>query len=360
MSVSPTHPPRLAQTWASPVILAQGPQLRQPVLVVSSDRLDLFWEGQNAIYHRYGDGSAWQPPIRLVGGRQPAAVSDRSGALHLAFANDYSGRYEIYYTVRKGHAWSLPQNVSLTPGTSAYPQVLIAPDGVVHLLWEDDSPGYPVIYHARQRATWRWDGRPIPHAAGRRPCGAFDTTGRMHVVFQTGDEGDIAGDVFYTCWDGRSWSAPQRLSDGTHPAAGPHLVVDGADTVHVVWRERAEPYERIVHTCAQSQVWSEPQPLSAPLERGGWPALAAGNGLVAAVWDYLETLEYSARPTAKGEWQAIELAVAENYRPQEPWLALAETGEAHLVWLCANAQGDTEIHYTRRHGQEHRVFLPRV
>ncbi len=360
MPVSPSHPPRLAQTWTSPVILAQGPQLRRPVLAVTTDRLDLFWESQNAIYHRYGDGRAWQPPMRLVGGRQPAAVYDRDGALHLTFANDYAGRYDIYYSVRKDYAWTLPQNVSLTPGTSAYPQVVIAPDGAVHLLWEDDSPGYAVIYHARQRSAWRWDGRPIPHAAGRRPCGAFDKAGKLHVVFQTGDDDLSSGDVFYTRWEGKAWSPPQRLSDGTHPAAGPRIGVDETGAVHVVWRERTEQHDRIVYTRAQDQNWSEPQPLSAALEQGGWPALAIGHGLVAVVWDYLETLEYSACPAGQAEWQTVELAVAENYRPQEPWLVLAETGEAHLVWLCANAQGETEVHYTRRHGQEHRVFLPRV
>jgi hypothetical protein len=227
-------------------------------------------------------------------------------------------------------------------------------------LWEDNTPGYPVIYHARQRGTWRWDSRPVPHAAGRRPCGAFDTTGRLHVVFQTGDTEGAAGDVFYTCWEGRNWSSPQRLSDGIHSAAGPRVVVDGTDTVHVVWREQFEQYERIGYISAQNGVWRAPQPLSPPLEQGGQPALAVGNGWVAAVWDYLETLEYSASPVGQGEWQAVELAVAEDYRPQEPWLVLAETGEAHLVWLCANAQGETEVHYTRRHGQEHRVFLPRV
>ncbi len=360
MSVSPSHPPRLAQTWTSPVILAQGPHLRRPVLAVTTNRLDLFWENQNAIYHRYGDGSAWQPPLRLVGGRQPAAVYDGGGNLHLTFANDYAGRYDIYYAVRKDSAWILPQNVSLTPGTSAYPQVVIAPDGVVHLLWEDDSPGYAVIYHARQRSAWRWDGRPIPHAAGRRPCGAFDRVGRLHVVFQTGDDDLTHGDVFYTRWEGKGWSPPQRLSDGSHPAAGPQVAVDESGVVHVVWRERLAQHERIVYTRAHEESWSEPQPLSAALGQGGWPTLATGNSLVAVAWDYLETLEYSACPVGQTEWEAVELAVAENYRPQEPWLVLAETGEAHLVWLCANVQGETEVHYTRRQGQGHRVFLPRV
>ena len=203
MSITPSHPATLSVAWSSPLVLSSdNHDIDAPKIAIAPDTGTpiVTWQAGKAIMVSRHDGVTWQMPARIIGGIHPSANFDANGDLHLAFANDYSGRLEIYHTVLANGFWTLPLNVSLTPGASYHPQMAIAPDGSLHLVWGDHSTGYPSIYHGWQRSGWHWDNQAIPNAAGQRPAAVFDAAGRLHVAFQTGDDTFTRGDVLIFAW----------------------------------------------------------------------------------------------------------------------------------------------------------------
>ncbi|NOX61310.1 MAG: hypothetical protein GXP42_05105, partial [Chloroflexi bacterium] len=354
------HPANISEAWSTPKTLIEDEHLQHPVIAAGpGSTLTAFWESAEAIYYSHYRKDAWTSPIRLSGGIQPSAAYDTRGDLHVAFANNFSGQYEIYVTHRTNPSWTLPLNVSSTPGRSSWPCILVAPDGKRHLVWQDDTPGYAMIYHAMELSEWQWQSAPIPNAAGRRPVATFDANGRLHLCFQTSDDALSGGDIVYTqLWNGE-WSTPRQLSDGQHPAGFPRVNASNTGEVHVVWRERWVDQDRIMTALYRQDEWSAATTISPPLDRGSaLSAAQARGGWVQCIWDYMETVEHA--HCAEGIWDGVELVGAENYRPWSLALAVDDANQAHALWVVGR-EGRMQLrHCVREPLAPHQTFLPFV
>lgn len=350
MASPQSHPTQLSPAWTAIATLSQGQRLRHPDLTITpGSRVSAVWEANRSVMVSHLSGQAWQTPLRLIGGIQPVITSGPSGVLHLAFANNYSGRYEIYYTSWSGRNWSLPVNVSYTSGDSLQPVVLVTSSGALQIMWEDRTPGYPVIYHGWQRSDWQWESRPVPNSAGRRPAACLDAGGRLHLAFQTGEDNLTSGDVLYTCLQDGVWLPPQLLSSGSHPAAGVALAVDRSGMVHAVWRESHPEANIIAYASGRPGVWSTPQTISPLLDSGAFPGLAASEeGCLHVAWDQAEVLEHVQRAVGAPVWAPVEMAAAEYYRLGRPSLAVDSAGLLHTIYILQKPEGQGELRYTVR------------
>ncbi len=350
MASPKAHPTQLSPAWTAASTLSQGQRLRHPILTVTpSDQQSAAWEADKSILVSHCLDGIWQPPVRLIGGVQPVITSAEDGALYLTFANNYSGRYEIYVTIWDGSRWSLPVNVSYTSGDSLQPVVLVGANGVLHAVWEDRTPGYPIIYHAWRRSDWRWESRPIPNSAGRRPAACLDLNGRLHVAFQTGEDSLTSGDILYTCLQDGNWSPLQLVSSGAYPAAGAAMAADPSGMVHVVWRERRQEADVIAYASGRPSVWSTAQTISPLLDRGAFPDLAvAGDGRLHAAWDHTEVLEHVQTAAGQSNWMPVEMAAAEFYRLGRPSLVVDGAGHLHSIWIVQKPEGQGELRYSAR------------
>lgn len=356
------HPASLSTAWSTGTTIASGLRFQRPTLAVANGQAHAVWQADNAIVHSQREGETWRAPARICGGAQPHAGQDGAGRLHVLFSNDFSGRYDIYHCTWNGRYWSLPLNISMTPGSSWRAQLAIDSSGREHAVWEDHSPGYPMIYYGWRRLGWRWQGSALPHAAGRRPAAVFGPDDGLHVAYQTGDDGLQSGDIYYTMHKGGGWTSPQLISSGDHPAGNVRLAVDGEGRVHAIWRERRPDAEVILYASGRPQEWIAPQEISPVLSHGGAPDLTIARGrFLHGVWPYTEIVEQAQRDLQAPQWEAVELAAAENYSIGELTLVADEAGALHAAWLSHKPQEQCELRYAVREPLlPHQTFLPRL
>jgi hypothetical protein len=75
--------------------------------------------------------------------------------VHLVYANEFAGQYDIFYTTWTGDGWATPENVSNTSGTSSQPALAVKPDGGLILVWTDTTEGYNRIYYGwKDNGVW--------------------------------------------------------------------------------------------------------------------------------------------------------------------------------------------------------------
>lgn len=61
-----------------------------------------------------------------------------------------------------------------------------------------------------------------------------DQSGLLHLFWSPHNDGPQS--LYYTQWDGRSWSEPQDIYNGTQ-ISGPSAVVDTRGTIHLIWSD---------------------------------------------------------------------------------------------------------------------------
>ncbi|MEK9176358.1 MAG: hypothetical protein AAB520_02875, partial [Patescibacteria group bacterium] len=71
------------------------------------------------------------------------------------------------------------------------------------------------------------------------PATVADSKGYLHVVWQELTPGQVWTGVnpgiYYSRWNGDTWSTPLKISENTDFAENPAIAVDSNNTVHVVW-----------------------------------------------------------------------------------------------------------------------------
>jgi len=100
-------------------------------------------------------GGAWSAPVnisRTAGDSAgPSLVEDAAGALHLVWYDNTPGNWEILYAVRQSSGlWTSGANVSQTPGRSGQPRLFFDARNVLHLAWADDTPGDFDVYYTKK------------------------------------------------------------------------------------------------------------------------------------------------------------------------------------------------------------------
>jgi len=111
------------------------------------------------IYHAWrGNGGFWSAPQNISNspGQSafPQMAVDEGGIVHLIWVNNASGNNDIYYTRRGNNStWSSPQNISQDSGDSAFPQLAVERSRVVHVVWQDDAMEAHDIYYVRAAST---------------------------------------------------------------------------------------------------------------------------------------------------------------------------------------------------------------
>lgn len=99
-----------------------------------------------------------------------------------------------------------------------------------------------------------------------------DSKGYLHVVWMevvpeqiwTGSNPGI----YYSRWNGDTWSTPLKISENTGFASSPSIAVDSTDTVHVVWDDESYAGDSlpvvVYKTRSASGIWSAIETLTRP------------------------------------------------------------------------------------------------
>ncbi|MER5434678.1 FG-GAP-like repeat-containing protein [Streptomyces sp. NPDC002588] len=209
-----------------------------------------------------------------------------------------SGRSEAYAaTLATGDSWSAPAKVSnaatyagLGYGTVGRPQIAFdGQGGLVVSYWMNvNTQYYRVMTNARPFGTDTW---PTPQeiAASRElPTLASAPDGSVHLVWQDGNgtlqtmgRPDAAS----------AWGPPQTAATAVGDPGGVPEPLAGPDgDITLVWFDRAAGAEDVRTTTYDSStgVWSAPKTLSAGVAKPSSDATIAPDGSVHALWPELD------------------------------------------------------------------------
>jgi len=343
--------------WTEPLNISNtGDDSRTPAMAVDgSGVVHVVWEEGDRIYHSYGSGQNWSPPSRVATGERPAIAIDGQNRPHVVFANEIGGNFEIYYVRWEGSAWSLPRNVSSTSGVSSNPDIAIADDGTIHVVWADNTPGYSVIYHAKSTNGTLWSNFPIPSANGGVPAIAIGDDGIVHVSWQNLDEEFNCYDIYHSQWDGSAWSLPENISDSLNDSTIADMAVAGDNTVHLVWEERVGGNYEVYYSGGWSFNWSVQENVSNSAADSYLPSIAIdGDGTRHVAWEETASphcISYRKWQVATSSWLESEAIATDPVAVSDPVLFADSAETLHIVWVEYIAPGNWDIFYSTQGDQ---------
>src|SRR5262249_48882749 len=96
-------------------------------------------------------GKTWSKPADISSSpgvsSDPAVDVGKDGSVVAGWCDtsgaDASPDVHFARSADGGKTWGKPSNISSTPGASTEPDVDISPDGTIHVIWLDASPGNP-------------------------------------------------------------------------------------------------------------------------------------------------------------------------------------------------------------------------
>lgn len=352
----------LVPGWSQPRNLSnsRGRVVNPVVLAGPNGLLHAIWEQDNRIFHTVRQGGVWSTPSSLATGFQPAAGLARNGEVHLAFSNQFFGRYRVFHVVWNGEFWSLPRLVSKTSGNATSPALAIDRSGLVHASWADTSPGFSIIYHGWLDSTWL--NEPIPNARGDIPALVQDARqDKLYLAYQAAGVSGSQRDVFFTQGYLYNWPSPENISlSSDSESTNAALAADGQGKVHVVWQEQTGASSRIRYRSGVQSAWSAVRDLSDGAQSAQQAAIAVTQAShVHVVWQQGNTLVYRRRFLGGESWEPAKVLVANEGGLGEPVITGAPNGELNLGWTGRTAISERDLFLSQREpALRPKVFIP--
>ncbi len=296
------------------------------------------------------DNSHWSPPVQVTStgynSINPAVHAAPDGTVHLVWQEYTFGDYSIYYSKKIGNFWSDPINISTAPRSCYYPDVVAGTDGTVHVVWfMADWEGDDQI-HYRQYDGSKWlttEQLTNSYQDVHLPSIALDENNDPWVVFAHINSANY--NIYCMRHDGTDWLTPELIGYTNINYEFP-TIRSGPDgsIMHVAYRrDRSDPC-RIYYADHDGSAWT---PVDIVYEYSGdymWePDVSVDSGgFVHIVWTRGDRAYYTTN--ASGTWSApVDFSPSNIERPQ---VAAHSSTYVHTIW-CLNSQ---DIYYKRFDG----------
>jgi hypothetical protein len=198
--------------------------------------------GKYEIYYKKSTdgGATWSPTKRLSWNsgesKRPVIATDSSGQVHVVWSDDSFGPYELYHkkSTDGGITWSGASRLTWLSGSSIYPAVCTDLSNNVHVAWHDDTSGNWEIYYKRSTdggTTWTTRRLTWDTSSSMRAAIASDSNGFVHVVWK--------GLYYKRSTDGgKTWGSNKQISDGG--SAG--IAISSLDNIYIARYNNNEIY----------------------------------------------------------------------------------------------------------------------
>ncbi len=336
--------------------------------------------GLNAPFDSAGEDDA-DPEIRCLSNHVLSGMWNSKDDLGGTVGNDRDifhalGVGRLYHRPRPAAPWAIFDS-------DADARVDIAQrGGVVHIVWESANSGgflstgsdfdiYHVAYSGgvfQPQQVVNTNGG-IDGGDDHDPAIAIDRSGHLHVAWSS--ESDIGGtvgtdaDIFYTMYDGSTWSAPQLVNaSGTSDSIDdlePKIAVDAAGVVHVAWYERLSSISgQLAYSQRVAGVWSAREiptvPNATDWNPGSFDLAVEPGGVAHLVWNSWADHDGAGSDTdifwsrrVAGMWATAELVndygTADSSPDDAPQLAVAPDLEVYAVWAGSYDGGGAGTDY---------------
>lgn len=291
-------------TWTTGQRITWGERLfRYPHFALdSSGNPHVAWYdeayGHNEIYYKMSPdgGATWTSSRRLTWAtwsRYPRVAADSSDNPHVVWRDAMSGDWEVYHKTSTdgGATWLASRRLTWTSGSSGDPAIAIDPADNLHVVWADDTPGNFEIFYRKSPdggATWAAN-RQLTWTAEDSvfPMLSADPSGHLHLVW--GDNTPGSTEIYYkkSTDGGATWTPAKRITWGSSLLIGPDIATDPSGNPHVVWMDDTSGNDEIYYTKSTNggDNWSLSNRLTWNPGRSGWPDIATDpSGNVHVVW----------------------------------------------------------------------------
>ncbi|MBU4189534.1 MAG: hypothetical protein KJ886_00865 [Candidatus Thermoplasmatota archaeon] len=241
--------------------------------------------------------SAWKTDVRLTNDSadswQPQIAIDSKNNIHVVWSDMRTGKAEVFYKKYDGKNWTEDIRLDYNEnGASAFPAITIDEQDCIHVTFADNrrTDYRDEIYYTKNNGGGWTEPERITVDSGFIGGGwgpqsglniVTNPSGTKIYIFWAGardyDSYNNGHDIFYTYYDGTSWSPVQDDLENTHPDCCSHyqnVVMDTFETLHLVYNS-LEPagggysYFNITYRSFY-QNWSEPLNLG----EGARPSIA--------------------------------------------------------------------------------------
>ena len=332
----PTIPASSSDSWDVTAAVAKD----GTVYAVWTERI----ANNSVLYYSIRSGGEWSEPKGTYIGEDPYVMVAPDGVAHLVYANEQGGKYDIFYCYWQGTRWSPSKNVSYTSGTSSQPAIAAKADGTLIVVWTDTTEGKARLYFGWQVGSL-WNTYPVPHTdGGSFPDIAPWTYNRVWVIWQ----GQSLEDDRYHIWGmgglavGNDWPnlGAQSLSDNlSGDALAPRLAGLPSRGAFAVWQQNKGSSGGEVYysdNVVRGDYWETGVNLSqsaAPSER---PAIAAhSSGQVDVAWDEGDHILFTSRHSQHGAWTSPMAIANGDSTIGEVALAAGVRNRSHALWAQA-------------------------
>jgi len=355
----------------------------------------------------------WKPTRRITWtlgrSRIPAIAAHSTGYIHVAWADDTPGNFEIYYkkSTDWGGTWMEAKRLSWTSGDSISPSMTADGAGRIHVVWDDYTPANIGKYY-RRSTDWgtTWSEVKVLSKPGHYALGGniiFDTSSHLHVAWS--DDDGVKRDIYYTkstdaggtwstsrviastpgrsfapelaadgsgClfafWDddtpgdfdlyntkstdwGASWTWPKRITWNSGDSTYPSIAVDPSGYLHVVWSDEAPGNMNIFYRKSSDAgvSWTA-------IRRLTWTASGSYDPSIKAdSWGYLHVIYvndldryeifYKESMDGGANWMPNKRLTWGSRDSFNPALAIDSSNSLHVVWAYGDSSFPEEIYY---------------
>ena len=215
------------------------------IAIAADDTLHVVWydntPGYYLVYHAYKSNGYWNnAPLSQAQGTAPDVMVDDTSTVHVVWQEKGVGSsyYEVFHTQWNGHSWSLPENVSDTPGSHSLSAVVAGGGSNIHILWEEQLSQNSQIYHSSGHQGYWSVPNPVCRDSrqGHQPALAVDGMGYAYVIWLEGQRflGSQIGPT------GGEWWPPYIVAQSAYGLNHPSMDVGPDGSIHAVWAERSE------------------------------------------------------------------------------------------------------------------------
>jgi hypothetical protein len=227
-----------------------GPQ----VAVDASGNISVVWESDDirfgALFSHSTDGGAtFSIPIDLAtntgGSFGPQLVVAVDGSISVVWEDDFDFQSDISFSrsTDKGETFSAPKNLSNNTGFSFRAQIAVDVSGNIDVVWVDNTAGnYDVLF---SRSSDRGATFSSPKNLSNSPGDSLnaqigvDANGSVYVIWPDTVPPVFNKDIFFTRSSdgGANFSVPANLSNNTGKSSNPWISVDAAGGINLTWQD---------------------------------------------------------------------------------------------------------------------------
>lgn len=228
--------------------------------------------GKDVFVVTSSDGERWSAPVSVGQTRfieeKPALVEDAEGKLHLIYASNTSGTYQLYAsTSSDGKAWDTPAAITAAEGHAKAPALAVTPTGVA-LAYQDLGGACHVM---RRSLGGEWGPGRLVDVSGGMPALAHDGEG-LRVIFHRQEK------LFESVERAGNWSKAVQIS-GAGPMREPALARIAGKLSLAYSVQTSRGTWQVATQVVGPSGWGQEQVLVEGPDNHGNPALAEGpNG----------------------------------------------------------------------------------